>query len=304
MLPKFNKMKSIYLFLLLSLGLLSGCAFNEINQQNQQAESEIQKYIKDRNLTMQKTADGMYYTIDSKASTKKSANVADIVKFHYKMSLLDGTLIDSTNRVLNQYKTEVWGSKASVFTLALSNMKEGESGIFILPAALAFGGSSFGNVPAYSTIRVDITIIAVRSETEQIEDMKVLYNMQNSELTTSGMLFKKLVEKPSAAQVLVGQSVVVSYVGKFGYSVAQQDATGKWTYSPTFGSGTIGSATSSYFAGSGNLISGFEEAVMKLRIGEKASIILPYKIAYGTSGNSSIPGYSPLYFEIEIISAQ
>jgi FKBP-type peptidyl-prolyl cis-trans isomerase len=304
MLLKFNKMKSLYLFLLLSLGLLSGCAFNEINQQNQQAETEIQKYIKDRNLTMQKTADGMYYTIDSKGSTKKSANISDLVKFHYKMSLLDGTLVDSTNRVLNQYKSEMWGSKASVFTLALSNMKEGESGIFILPASLAFGGSSFGNVPAYSTIRVDISIIAVRTETEQIDDMKVLYNMQNAELTTSGMLFKKLVEKPSAAQVLVGQSVVVSYVGKLGYSVAQQDAAGKWSYSPTFGSGTIGSATSTYFAGSGSLIAGFEEAVMKLRIGEKASIILPYKLAYGTAGNSAIPGYSPLYFEVEIISAQ
>jgi FKBP-type peptidyl-prolyl cis-trans isomerase len=304
MLLKFSKMKSLYLFLLLSLGLLSGCAFNEINQQNQQSETEIQKYIKDRNLTMQKTADGMYYAIDSKASTKKSANISDLVKFHYKMSLLDGTIIDSTNRVLNQFKSEVWGAKASVFTLALSNMKEGESGIFILPASLAFGGSSFGNVPAYSTIRVDITIIAVRTETEQIDDMKVLYNMQNAELTTSGMLFKKLVEKPSAAQVLVGQSVVVSYVGKLGYSVAQQDAAGKWSYSPTFGSGTIGSATSTYFAGSGSLIAGFEEAVMKLRIGEKASIILPYKLAYGTAGNSAIPGYSPLYFEVEIISAQ
>lgn len=297
-------MKSIYLFLFVSLGLLSSCAFNEINQQTEQADAAIQKYIKDRNLTMQKTADGMYYAIDAKASTKKSANIADLIKFHYKMSLLDGTVIDSTNRVLNQFKSEVWGSKATIFTLPLSNLKEGESGVFILPAALAFGGSSFGNVPSYSTIRVDITVIAVRTEAEQIEDMKVTYNMQNSELTTSGMLFKKLVEKPAAAQVLVGQNVVVSYVGKFGYSIAQQDAAGKWIYSATFGSGTIGSASSAYYAGSGNLIAGFEEAVMKLRIGEKASIILPYKLAYGTAGNTAIPGYSPLYFEIEIISAQ
>jgi FKBP-type peptidyl-prolyl cis-trans isomerase len=304
MLLKFNKMKSLYLFLLLSMGLLSGCAFNEVNQQTEQAETEIQKYIKDRNLSMQKTADGMYYSIDSKASTKKSAGIADLVRFHYKMTLLDGTLVDSTNRSLNQIKAEVWGTKASVFTLPLSNLKEGESGVFILPSTLAFGGSSFGNVPSYSTIRLDITVISIRTESEQIEDMKNLYGMTGAELTTSGMLFKKLVEKPAAAQVLVGQSVVVSYVGKFGYGVMQTDAAGKWIYSPTFGSGTIGSATSSYFAGSGSLISGFEEAVMKLRIGEKASIILPYKLAYGTSGNTAIPGYSPLYFEIEIISAQ
>jgi FKBP-type peptidyl-prolyl cis-trans isomerase len=304
MLPKFNKMKSIYLFLCISLGLLSGCAFNEINQQTEQADAAIQKYIKDRNLTMQKTADGMYFLKDTKGSTGKTASASDLIKFHYKMTLLDGTLVDSTNRVLNQFKAEVWGTKATVFTLPLSNLKEGESGVFILPASLAFGGSSFGNVPSYSTIRVDITVIAIRTEAEQMADMKVAYGMENAELTTSGMFFKKLVEKPSAAQVLVGQNVVVSYVGKFGYGVLQQDSAGKWFYSPTFGSGTIGSATSAYYAGSGNLISGFEEAVMKLRIGEKASIILPYKLAYGTAGNTAIPGYSPLYFEIEIISAQ
>jgi FKBP-type peptidyl-prolyl cis-trans isomerase len=304
MLPKFNKMKSIYLFLFISLGLLSGCAFNEINQQTEQADAAIQKYIKDRNLTMQKTADGMYFLKDTKGSTGKTASTSDLIKFHYKMTLLDGTLVDSTNRVLNQFKAEVWGTKATVFSLPLSNLKEGESGVFILPASLAFGGSSFGNVPSYSTIRVDITVISIRTEAEQMADMKVTYGMENAELTTSGMFFKKLVEKPSAAQVLVGQNVVVSYVGKFGYGVLQQDSAGKWFYSPTFGSGTIGSATSAYYAGSGNLIAGFEEAVMKLRIGEKASIILPYKLAYGTAGNTAIPGYSPLYFEIEIISAQ
>jgi FKBP-type peptidyl-prolyl cis-trans isomerase len=304
MLPKFSKMRLIYLFLLASIGMFSSCAFNEINQQNEQSDAEIQKYIKDRGLTMQKTADGMYYSKDTKSSTGKAAAVSDLVKFHYKVTLLDGSLVDSTNRALNQFKTEVWGSKASIFTLPLSNLKEGESGVFILPASLAFGGTSFANVPAYATIRVDITVTSIRTEAEQIDDMKVTYDMKDAVLTTSGMLFKKLVEKPTAAQVLIGQNVVVSYVGKFGYNIMQQDAAGKWIYSSTFGSGTIGSASNAYYAGSGNLISGFEEAVMKLRIGERASIILPYKLAYGTTGNSAIPGYSPLYFEIEIISAQ
>ncbi|MEY2895034.1 MAG: hypothetical protein RIS42_753, partial [Bacteroidota bacterium] len=250
-------MRLIYLFLLASIGMFSSCAFNEISQQNEQSDAEIQKYIKDRGLTMQKTADGMYYSKDTKASTGKAAAVSDLVKFHYKVSLLDGSLVDSTNRSLNQFKTEVWGSKASIFTLPLSNLKEGESGVFILPASLAFGGSSFANVPAYATIRVDITVTGIRTEAEQIDDMKVAYDMKDAVLTTSGMLFKKLVEKPTAAQVLIGQNVVVSYVGKFGYNIMQQDATGKWIYSSTFGSGTIGSASNAYYAGSGNLISGF-----------------------------------------------
>ena len=50
-----------------------------------------------------------------------------------------------------------------------------------------------------------------------------------------------------------------------------------------------------------NLIAGFEEGVLKMRVGEKAALILPSKIAYGVNGNSTIPPYSPLYFEVEIV---
>jgi FKBP-type peptidyl-prolyl cis-trans isomerase len=56
--------------------------------------------------------------------------------------------------------------------------------------------------------------------------------------------------------------------------------------------------------GAGQVIPGFEEAVKKLKRYEKAKVILPYNIAYGTNGNSSIPGYSPLYFEIEVVFIQ
>jgi len=59
-----------------------------------------------------------------------------------------------------------------------------------------------------------------------------------------------------------------------------------------------------FLTGSGQLIAGFEEAVLKMKVGEKAKAILPYTIGYGTKGNSNIPGYSPIYFEIEIVSAQ
>ena len=70
-------------------------------------------------------------------------------------------------------------------------------------------------------------------------------------------------------------------------------------YDSKFGSGTL-----SFNAGAGQLIAGFEEAALKLKVGEKGKAILPHTIAYGASGNSSIPGYSPLYFEIEVVSTQ
>ena len=40
---------------------------------------------------------------------------------------------------------------------------------------------------------------------------------------------------------------------------------------------------------------------MKMRVGEKAVLILPSKIAYGTNGSATIPPNSPLYFEVEVV---
>jgi FKBP-type peptidyl-prolyl cis-trans isomerase len=56
-----------------------------------------------------------------------------------------------------------------------------------------------------------------------------------------------------------------------------------------------------FVPGTGNLIPGFEEGILKMRVGEKAALVLPSKIAYGTNGNSTIPPNSPLYFEVEVV---
>jgi FKBP-type peptidyl-prolyl cis-trans isomerase len=108
-----------------------------------------------------------------------------------------------------------------------------------------------------------------------------------------------MVEKPTAAAVTKGQTVTVNYVGRLGYGYIQTDASNKVIYDSKFGSGTL-----TFNVGAGQLIAGFEETVLKMKVGEKAKAILPYTIAYGTAGNSTIPGYSPLYFEIEVVSAQ
>jgi FKBP-type peptidyl-prolyl cis-trans isomerase len=36
--------------------------------------------------------------------------------------------------------------------------------------------------------------------------------------------------------------------------------------------------------------------------GDKWEVVIPYHLAYGEKGNSSIPGYSTLAFEIEVMN--
>jgi peptidylprolyl isomerase/FKBP-type peptidyl-prolyl cis-trans isomerase FklB len=80
------------------------------------------------------------------------------------------------------------------------------------------------------------------------------------------------------------------------------DASGSYVYNAIFGSGTLGTPTVPFILSNNNLIAGFTEALKKMRVGEKAAVIIPYSLGYGTAGNDAIPGYSPLYFEITAVA--
>lgn len=58
----------------------------------------------------------------------------------------------------------------------------------------------------------------------------------------------------------------------------------------------------SYVAGVGQMIPGFDEAVMNMKKGEKATVIIPFNLAYGAqSMGADIPAYSTLVFDIEVV---
>ncbi len=50
------------------------------------------------------------------------------------------------------------------------------------------------------------------------------------------------------------------------------------------------------------MIEGFKEGVRLLKVGDKATLFLPYNLAYGEEGNRMIPPRSDLIFEIEVVS--
>ena len=50
------------------------------------------------------------------------------------------------------------------------------------------------------------------------------------------------------------------------------------------------------------MIEGFKEGVRLLKVGDKATLFLPYNLAYGEEGSRMIPARSNLIFEIEVVS--
>ncbi len=58
-----------------------------------------------------------------------------------------------------------------------------------------------------------------------------------------------------------------------------------------------------YRAGGGQVIKGWDQGVMGMRVGGHRKIIVPSHLGYGAAGaGSAIPGNSTLYFAIELLS--
>ncbi len=52
------------------------------------------------------------------------------------------------------------------------------------------------------------------------------------------------------------------------------------------------------------VIPGWTYGLQKMKVGGKAKLLLPSKMAYGAYGNQGIPPYAPLVFEIELLGIQ
>ncbi len=124
------------------------------------------------------------------------------------------------------------------------------------------------------------------AEDEQINNYISSKNLAVTEKTNSGLRYIVTKANPSGAALKVGQTINVNYAGTL--------LSGK-----SFDSGNF-----SFVLGGGRVIAGFDEGIAKMKVGEKATLIFPSTLGYGSSGSGPIPANSPLVFDIEVVSAR
>jgi FKBP-type peptidyl-prolyl cis-trans isomerase len=285
-------MKKIAILLVLASTLFSiSCSKfleNNVDTVYKQNEQEINSYLSSKNLQMQTSTTGLRYLV-TQNSLGRNIAAGDEATIHYTLSLLNGTKIDSTQRLTNKPIKIIYGGVQIIsgFLEAMNLLKEGERGSFILPSIIGFGSQSSASIPANSVLKLDLETLKLRSEDQQIEDYTKGTNFPVTEKTASGLRIIKTVES-NGTPLKAGLLATVKYTGYLASNITQ------------FDTGQIDVAL-----GDGAVVKGFEEGLLKLKVGEKATLVFPSTIGYGTTGSGAkIPPYSPLIFTVEIISAK
>ncbi len=109
----------------------------------------------------------------------------------------------------------------------------------------------------------------------------------NAHITKSGLRYV-VTKKGSGVKPKAGQTVQVHYTGTF-VDGREFDSSVRRGQPITFPVGT------------GQVIRGWDEAILTMQPGEKRVLIIPYSLAYGESGRGPIPPKSTLIFDVHLI---
>lgn len=108
----------------------------------------------------------------------------------------------------------------------------------------------------------------------------------------------------TGATAVVGSTLTMTYTGWL-YNSAQPDGKGK-----QFDASTPGASFGPIVLGSGNVIPGWDQGLVGMKVGGTRRLLIPSNLAYGpggtvkdSSGNQAVPPYAGLVFDVTLISA-
>jgi FKBP-type peptidyl-prolyl cis-trans isomerase len=298
---------------LTSTGLQSCLKSNEVDSVQVATDNDaaIKQYVAQNSGTASYSASpngtGLYYAILKANPNGKKPSTGEEVTFSYTLYNLTNQALDSSKAASLPYFVYGLNSLLPGLQEGLSLIREGEKARFLLPSYLAYGSQAQTafNLPANSPVRFDIELVRSRNEEQQISDYVASTALATSlsattplnvVRSTSGLRLIKTLSKPTGASITSGQSVTVNYSGQTLRATAPFDKSSDGSFGFTLGRN--------------QLIAGFEEGVLQMRIGEKATVVFPSSIGYGTTGQRNASGvyvilpYSPLRFDIEVVNAK
>ncbi len=106
---------------------------------------------------VKKTASGLLYKIE-KAGEGESPKATDTVKVHYKGTLPDGTVFDSSYDRGEPIEFQL-NQLIPAWVEAIPMLKKGGKMEIVLPPQLGYGDRPAGKIPANSTLKFEIELL-------------------------------------------------------------------------------------------------------------------------------------------------
>lgn len=98
----------------------------------------------------------------------------------------------------------------------------------------------------------------------------------------------------TGAELKTGQEVLVHYTGWL-YNAAAPENKGKQFDS------SVGGEPFEFRVGNGDVIRGWDEGVVGMKVGGKRRLVIPPEFGYGASGAGPIPPGATLVFDVELV---
>lgn len=296
----------------LLIGGLASCQQQNIDASTDAAATytanmaDISSYTASQPFSGTTSASGLFFSSTSPGSTTVVPAYGQEIEFTYTLSVLYGpSNISGATTVTSKKVDSAYATTSTFFPFFAGSLKpgleegilkmhEGESATLIMPSILAFGSTQDGNIPANSPVRFDVTLKRTRTEDQQINDYIAANKLVVTTTTDSGVRIIKTKTNPSGATPSANQTITLNYAGKL-----LRATTGF----------TGGTGTDTKTVGTAKFVPGFEEGLKNLQVGEKATIIFPSSMGYGATGAAQnsiyvIPPYSPLSFDLEVVSVK
>jgi FKBP-type peptidyl-prolyl cis-trans isomerase len=167
----------------------------------------------------------------------------------------------------------------------------------VIAAVLLYFGQKYLNQSSTASVATT-TPVTMGTTTQQETSSTTNQTSMNDETQTSAVpadptqLLMKDEVVGTGAEAKVGDTVTVNYVGML-------------TNGTVFDASTNHGSTGFTFPlGAGQVIKGWDEGVVGMKVGGKRELVIPASLGYGNQAVGSIPANSTLVFQIELLNVQ
>ncbi len=274
---------------------------DESEKRIRENDQQIQRFLSDSSYTGERTSSGLVYikTFQNPAGVQPVAGSQ--VYVHYAgRRMSDNFLFDQSDRAGNQPLVFALnsGSLLAGFDEGVSLMREGEKAKLLIPSYLGYWNQVREELPAYSVLKFEVELVKVRTEDEALrvfatDSLGIDPSRLEAVSGAPGTYYAKVQEGTGVA-IQNGQRATTRFRGRL-ISGSEFSAAG---------------SSDSFIMGQGLRPKGYEEAVRRMKVGERGFIFVPSSQAYGTQGVANsrgqlvIPRYAPLIYDIELVSVQ